>query len=119
MTSNWLYDRNRTLAIVIILSTLAFAGWLPEEHHNSAIAQIQVATVEPNEATKGRLQNIVKGILAAWDKADVVCLGEDHGSKNDSDLRITLIEHPISRQSLKRCWAEQWLIHNVCRNTCE
>jgi uncharacterized iron-regulated protein len=40
------------------------------------------------------LQVIVKGILAAWDKADVVCLGEDHGSKNDSDLRITLVEHP-------------------------
>jgi uncharacterized iron-regulated protein len=36
----------------------------------------------------------VKGILAAWGKADVVCLGEDHGSKNDSDLRIALVEDP-------------------------
>jgi uncharacterized iron-regulated protein len=48
----------------------------------------------PTEATKARLQPIVKGILAAWDKFDVVCLGEDHGSKNDSDLRIALVEHP-------------------------
>ncbi|MGZ8846266.1 MAG: hypothetical protein ACXW3C_07355 [Pyrinomonadaceae bacterium] len=23
-----------------------------------------------------------------------MCLGEDHGSKNDSDLRIALVEHP-------------------------
>jgi len=23
-----------------------------------------------------------------------VCLGEDHGSKNDSDLRIALVEYP-------------------------
>ncbi len=48
----------------------------------------------PSPATKARLQPIVKGILAAWDKFDVVCLGEDHGSKNDSDLRIALIEDP-------------------------
>lgn len=48
----------------------------------------------PDESTRNRLQPIVKGILAAWEKYDVVCLGEDHGSKNDSDLRITLVEHP-------------------------
>jgi uncharacterized iron-regulated protein len=48
----------------------------------------------PDESTRNRLQPIVKGILAAWDRFDVVCLGEDHGSKNDSDLRITLVEHP-------------------------
>ena len=59
----------------------------------SSRAQTQTEVL-PTEATKARLQPIVKGILAAWDKADVVCLGEDHGSKNDSDLRITLVEHP-------------------------
>jgi hypothetical protein len=58
-----------------------------------ASAQTQ-ADVFPSPATKARLQPIVKGILAAWDKFDVVCLGEDHGSKNDSDLRIALIEDP-------------------------
>ena len=56
-------------------------------------SQTQTA-VQPNEVTRKRLQPIVKGILAAWDKYDVVCLGEDHGSKNDSDLRILLVEHP-------------------------
>jgi hypothetical protein len=37
---------------------------------------------------------MVEGILAAWDGASVVCLGEDHGSANDSELRIGLIRHP-------------------------
>ena len=77
-----------------MLTRLAFAGSFPEEHQNSAIAQNRASAIEPNEATKTRLQTIVKGILAAWDKADVICLGEDHGSKNDSDLRIALVEHP-------------------------
>jgi hypothetical protein len=48
----------------------------------------------PSPATKARLQPLVKSIIAAWDNFDVVCLGEDHGSKNDSDLRIALIEDP-------------------------
>jgi len=78
----------------MMLTRLAFAGSFPEEHQNSAIAQTRASAIEPNEATKTRLQTIVKGILAAWDKADVICLGEDHGSKNDSDLRIALVEHP-------------------------
>lgn len=73
---------------------MALAASFPERHNNSAIAQTQASVVEPNGAAKARLRNIVKGILAAWDKADVVCLGEDHGSKNDSDLRIALIEDP-------------------------
>ena len=59
-----------------------------------ASAQTQPQSFEPDKATQARLQKIVNGILVAWDKADVVCLGEDHGSKNDSDLRITLVEHP-------------------------
>ena len=62
-------------------------------HLPQALAQTQ-SEVNPSPATKARLQPIVKGILAAWDKFDVVCLGEDHGSKNDSDLRIALIEDP-------------------------
>src|SRR5262245_20641560 len=86
--------RYRALALAIALSTIAFARPLPDGHLNNTIAQSTSSLVEPNDATKARLQNIIQGLLAAWDKADVVCLGEDHGSKNDSDLRITLIEHP-------------------------
>jgi hypothetical protein len=94
LSSRWRYDRSRALGIAIALGTVAFAGSLLGRHQNGALAQTQPSVVKPNEAAKARLQNIVKGILADWDQADVVCLGEDHGSKNDSDLRIALIEHP-------------------------
>src|SRR6266576_4171124 len=93
MTSRWRNHRRRGLGIAIALSKLAFAAAFPEKHRSSASAQGQAATVAPSEATKARLQTIAKGILVAWDKANVVCLGEDHGSKNDSDLRIALVEH--------------------------
>src|SRR5689334_8615815 len=63
----------------------------------SALSQ----SVHPDETTKARLQPVVKGILAAWDKFDVVCLGEGHGSKIDSDLRITLVENPEFARKVK------------------
>jgi hypothetical protein len=94
MTSRWRCDVSRALGIVIMLGAVASAGSFLRKHPRGALAQTQPSVVEPDQATKARLQNIVKGLLAAWDKADVVCLGEDHGSKNDSDLRIALIEHP-------------------------
>lgn len=37
---------------------------------------------------------LVEGVLSAWSAADLVCLGEDHGSKQDSDLRIALVNNP-------------------------
>ena len=40
------------------------------------------------------LRGIVEGILAAWEKADVVCLGEGHGDENDAALRAALVRHP-------------------------
>lgn len=41
-----------------------------------------------------RYATVVKGILSAWNSADVVCLGEDHGRQHDSDLRVALIRDP-------------------------
>jgi len=43
---------------------------------------------------EGSQNTIIKEILAQWNKSDVVCLGEGHGSERDSALRIALIEHP-------------------------
>ena len=37
---------------------------------------------------------LVEGVLSAWSAADLVCLGEDHGSKQDSHLRIALVNNP-------------------------
>ena len=74
----------RNVGIPMLLSAMLMIG---------TVSPTQTPVL-PNDATKARLQPIVNGILLAWDKYDVVCLGEDHGSKNDSDLRITLVEHP-------------------------
>ncbi len=89
MTTRWM-DR----ALQAIAAIVALAGSFTVTTLSLTTVQPQSSAVKPDEATKARLQSVVKGILAAWDKADVVCLGEDHGSKNDSDLRIAVIEHP-------------------------
>jgi len=87
-----LINRRQALVVAVALGTLALAISPPSKP--SAIAVVQDSSVEPDQVVKARLQTIVKDILSAWDKADVVCLGEGHGNKNDSDLRITLIQHP-------------------------
>src|SRR5436190_16319971 len=40
------------------------------------------------------LDAIVRTLISAFDQADIVALGEDHGEKRDSDLRIALVRHP-------------------------
>lgn len=95
MTSILRYHCKQAFRIAVVLSAMLFVGLFSEKYENSVIAQTQTSVDWANDtAAKSRLQGIVKEILAAWDKADVVCLGEDHGRKNDSDLRIALIEHP-------------------------
>jgi hypothetical protein len=40
------------------------------------------------------LDGITRTLIAAFDQVDIVALGEDHGQKFDSDVRIALIRHP-------------------------
>ena len=40
------------------------------------------------------LDGIVRTLIAAFDHADVLALGEDHGQRRESDLRIALVRHP-------------------------
>ena len=75
-TSKWRCCCGRALGIVIAIVSVAFVASFPRRHQGGALAQTQPSVVEPNQAAKARLQNIVKGILAAWDKADVVCLAK-------------------------------------------
>jgi uncharacterized iron-regulated protein len=89
------------LRIALMVSTVAVCCIMAPGSRLSAAGQTPSSSVEPNATIKLRLQGIVTGILAAWDKVDVVCLGEDHGSKNDSDLRLTLIEHPDFARKVK------------------
>lgn len=40
------------------------------------------------------LAPVVDGILHLWREADLICLGEEHGSRADADLRLALIADP-------------------------
>ena len=40
------------------------------------------------------IDGIVRTLISAFDQADIVALGEAHGRKLDSDLRIALVRHP-------------------------
>jgi uncharacterized iron-regulated protein len=46
----------------------------------------------PTEAAG--LDAIARALMAAFDQVDVVALGEVHGRRADSDLRIALVRHP-------------------------
>ncbi len=48
----------------------------------------------PPQVPRARSAEIAAGILSAWDGADLVCLGETHGSLADDALRTALVEHP-------------------------
>jgi hypothetical protein len=45
-------------------------------------------------AADPRYDPVLSGILSAWGSADVVRLGEDHGRKHDSDLRLAPVRDP-------------------------
>jgi len=40
------------------------------------------------------IDGVVQALLAAFDRADIVALGEMHGRQLDTDLRIALVRHP-------------------------
>jgi hypothetical protein len=40
------------------------------------------------------LDGIVRTLISAFDHADIIALGEAHGRKLDSDLRIAVVRHP-------------------------
>ena len=59
-----------------------------------SLAAIVRASVDENKAQTSWLQPIVEQILGLWEDADVVALGEKHGSRLDSEVRIALVGHP-------------------------
>jgi len=40
------------------------------------------------------LDGIARTLISAFDQVDIVALGEAHGRKLDSDLRIAVVRHP-------------------------
>ena len=73
------------------LQTIAFlicllSAWQNGQTHGS-VSRDALSQIDP-------LDGMVKEILASYDRVDLVCLGERHGSRQDSDLRLRLIRHP-------------------------
>jgi len=48
----------------------------------------------PETGEVAGLDAIVQTLISAFDQADIVAIGEDHGRKVDSDLRIAVVRHP-------------------------
>ena len=65
-----------------------------------ALCFILVSSSRPAQAQQ-RYGPVVETVLAAWQTADVVCLGEDHGRQYDSDLRIALVRHPAFPKTVR------------------
>src|SRR4029079_14315329 len=40
------------------------------------------------------IDGIGRALISGFDRVDIVALGEAHGRKSDSDLRIALVRHP-------------------------
>jgi hypothetical protein len=58
----------------------------------------------PEEAAG--FENIVPALMAVFDRADVLTLGEDHLRKIDSDLWIALVRHPDFPQKVRLIMVE-------------
>jgi hypothetical protein len=53
----------------------------------------------PDEAAG--LDGIARALISAFDQVDIVALGEAHGRKLDSDLRIAVVRHPDFAKKLR------------------
>src|SRR5215218_4104356 len=53
----------------------------------------QTPNPRPPQEAAG-IDGVVRALLAAFDRADIVALGEMHGRQVDTDLRVALVRHP-------------------------
>ena len=80
----------RMIAVMTVAAAaLATVGVLPEAAAQPA-APSQVRLPDESAGIDG----IARTLMSAFDQADIVALGEAHGRRLDSDLRIALVRHP-------------------------
>src|SRR6059058_1643999 len=79
------------LAALPIHSICPLPAQAPQVAPRSRIAQ-------PDEAAG--IDRIVQTLISVFDQADILALGEVHGRRADSDLRITLVRHPDFAQKV-------------------
>jgi hypothetical protein len=60
----------------------------PKATQSAALPKVRL----PDESAG--IDGIVRTLISAFDQVDIVALGEVHGRKLDSDLRIALVRHP-------------------------
>ena len=85
---------SRAARIVVAGAALVAVGLL----NQSVIIRAQsVQKAMPNGLVPDEspgLDGIVRSLISAFDRVDIVALGEDHGEKLDSDVRMALVRHP-------------------------
>src|SRR5687767_10825501 len=80
--------RSIAAGTALFIATLTTASHI---HAQSRIAAPPAVRL-PDEAAG--TDAIVRALIGAFDRADIVALGEAHGRRVDSDLRIALVRHP-------------------------
>jgi len=88
--------KNAVLRTAVVI-TVAGAALVVSLTNESLLAQSPQIATRPNwrlpDEAAG-LDEIVRTLISAFDQADIVALGEAHGQRLDSDLRIALVRHP-------------------------
>lgn len=89
----------RVVLRLVGVMTIAGAAMVPVGVINESFVHAQSPTTAapskvrlPDEAAG--IDGIARTLISAFDQADIVALGEDHGRKLDSDLRIAVVRHP-------------------------
>src|ERR1700730_16258658 len=91
----------RSLIHGIALSTFAAMPMHPVSPLPAQAPQVAPRSSggRPDEAAG--IDGIVRTLISVFDQADIVALGEAHGRRADSDLRIALVRHPDFAQKVR------------------
>src|SRR5262245_46149959 len=81
-------------SLVLFMLLLVSAAALSQTPQRSANPQLPIPGPRSVPAEAAGIDGIVEALIAAYDQFDVVALGEMHGRRSDSDLRIALVRHP-------------------------
>ncbi len=85
----------RTVGVITVVAAalvLVSGSSQPGIRAQSAQRVVPAKVTLPDEATG--ISGIVGALISVYDQFDVVALGEAHGRRLDSDLRIALVRHP-------------------------
>src|SRR5215469_5675189 len=91
--------KKAVLRIVGVVITVARAAVVMVGLTNESLIQAQLPKTAARPSFRlpdegAGIDGIVQTLISVFDQADIVALGEAHGRKMDSDLRIALVRHP-------------------------